>query len=151
MHKQNRLALYFFVICELFTSTSTTRAQDHELLIAPSPEYNLYIEYCSTKNPSSCERIYNRKAVNHLEKKGFHIVDDHTTSETIVIQLHDGCTYFEICEPQLYGREAIIRLQDTRTFQIHYERSLKKMIYPITSKALLKDIIELFDPFGSNP
>ena len=105
-------------------------------------EYNLYIEYCRDKHPENCEEYKSEKAVRLLEKKGFHIVTEYETPLRIVIQLHNGCSFFEICEPQMYIEKAIIRIQDPKTFQTYIEEGVFRHVYPRTSKVLMEEVIE---------
>lgn len=113
---------------------------------AHAEDYNLYIEYCPSKDVAECSEIKISKAVELLEKKGFKITDTVVTKNRIVIQLHDHCSYFQFCAPDEYAEEAIIRLQIHETFQTLFEYSVKRNIFPRTSKALLKEAIEGFNP-----
>lgn len=105
-------------------------------------EYNLYIEYCPDKHPENCYEIQNQKAEELLEKKGFPITKEYETPLRIVIQLKDGCSFFEICEPHMYIEKAIIRIQDPKTFQTLVEEGVYKHVYPRTSKVLMEEVIQ---------
>ncbi len=109
-------------------------------------EVNLYIEYCSSRDHDDCSEIKVPKANKLLEQKGFKIIEDRVMPERIVIQLHDGCSPFQICPPNDYAEQATIRLQDPRTFQTYYERVVRRHVFPRTSKALMVEAIEQFNP-----
>lgn len=111
--------------------------------------YQLYIHYCKDVSAQQCERIENQsvfgqKAIMLLQQRGLEIVsDDVETDRRVVLEFLDSCAPIKICELRRYQDEAMIRIQNPHTYETYEEKNVLKRIWPISSKALLSEVVSL--------